>query len=123
VELYCFPTPPQNVRPKVRGDEEEEEEEEKEESHTHTHKHTQRTRRGDHGSTDKSTERKSINQIDSSVNCKKVPAIQQKSNKHVIILTNSNPATTDLKPENKRSDQSTKTHKHRQHKSLQAMKK
>jgi hypothetical protein len=29
LELYCFPTPPQNVQPKVRGDEEEEEEAEK----------------------------------------------------------------------------------------------
>ncbi len=50
---------PQNVRPKVRGDDEEKRRRRRRKSHTHTHththKHTQGTRGGDNGSTDNQT--------------------------------------------------------------------
>jgi hypothetical protein len=97
---------PQNVRPKVRGDEEEEEE------------NLTRTRISTHKAQEEEItvvriiNREEINQIDSSVvNCKS--SRNSTKIKHVIILTDSNPATKDLKPENKRSDQPSKTHKHR----------
>jgi hypothetical protein len=97
----------QNVRPKVRGDEEEEEEE-----------NLTRTRISTHNAQEEEItvvriiNREEINQIDSSVvNCKS--SRNSTKIKHVIIVTDSNPATKDLKPENKRSDQPSKTHKHR----------
>jgi hypothetical protein len=97
---------PQSVRPKVRGDEEEEEE------------NLTRTRISTHNAQEEEItvvriiNREEINQIDSSVvNCKS--SRNSTKIKHVIIVTDSNPATKDLKPENKRSDQPSKTHKHR----------